>query len=206
MSQPSETASHGLMTRIHGIFNNRRARKILVRIRVPIGIALFAGLVYIAKRDWFLPALGISLFGEFIQLWCFASLDKKGTLAFNGLYKHVRNPMYLGRFFIVLGYLLLLEIWAVIPILFVLYWFYMYNRVRREEKALRKIFGEPYDQYCASVNRFLPSLRGAEGGTLLFWKWKLFLKNNGILNLLAVVITYAMIYLWLFKPFQTEVI
>ncbi len=206
MSQPTEATTNGLLTRIHAAFNNRRARKILVRVRVPIGIGLFVGLLYYAQSDWFWPALGITLFGEFIQLWCFASLDKKGTLAFNGLYKHVRNPMYLGRFFIVLGYLLLLKIWVIVPVLVVLYWFYMYNRVRREERVLREIFGEPYNQYCASVNRFVPSLRGADGGTLFFWKWRLFLKNNSILNLVAVLVTYALIYLWLFKPFQTELI
>ena len=48
------------------------------------------------------------MFGEAIQLWCFASLDKGRTLAFNGPYALVRNPMYLGRYFILLGGLMLL--------------------------------------------------------------------------------------------------
>ncbi len=198
MSETSETTGGGMLDRINGFFSNRRIRKTLVKARVPLGLLLFGGLLYYAKTNWFWIAFGVSMFGEFIQLWCFASLDKKGTLAFNGLYKYVRNPMYLGRFFIVLGYLLLLELWYVGPILAVLYYFYMYNRVRREEKVLVEIFGEPYEAYRRKVNRFLPSWRGADSGSLFFWEWRLFFQNNGLLNLVAVLISYGVAYAWLF--------
>lgn len=197
MSETLETTGGGMLDQINSVFNNHRLRKIWVKWRILFALLLFAVLIYYAKPNWFWAAFGVSMFGEFIQLWCFASLDKKGTLAFNGLYKYVRNPMYLGRFFIALGYLLLLEIWYVGIILAVPYFFYMYNRVRREEAILVEIFGEPYEAYLRKVNRFLPS-RGEESGKLFFWKWKLLFQNHGPANLLAVLISYGLIYAWLF--------
>ena len=167
---------------IHNIFNNERWRKILVSIRVPLVVAGFVFVMSFAKIEWFWAAFAVSLFGELIQVWCFASLDKQGTLAYNGLYKHVRNPMYLGRFFIVLGYFLLLGNWYVIVPLATVYYLYMWHRVQREEKTLKKVFGQPYNDYCEKVNRFMPSFKGMPGGKFLFWRWKLLKQNHGPLN------------------------
>jgi protein-S-isoprenylcysteine O-methyltransferase Ste14 len=82
---------------VHGLFNHPALRRTLVRLRVPLFLALGIALLWFADRSWFLPALGVSLFGEAIQLWCFASLQKNQVLAANGPYALVRNPMYLGR-------------------------------------------------------------------------------------------------------------
>jgi len=38
----------------------------------------------------------------------------------------------------------------------VIYYFYMVNRVKREEAHLRAVLGAPYAEYCAAVRRFLP--------------------------------------------------
>ena len=66
--------------------------------------------------------------------------------------------MYLGRFFIIGGFLLLLgQPWILLPYA-VGYWLYMDSRVGREEARLRKIFGESYERYCAQVRRFVPGM------------------------------------------------
>jgi len=49
----------------------------------------------------------VSVLGEAIQLWSFASLVKNEQLTARGPYVLVRNPMYLGRFFLILGIALL---------------------------------------------------------------------------------------------------
>jgi hypothetical protein len=49
----------------------------------------------------------------------------------------VRNPMYLGRFFILLGFLMLLDQWWLLLAYTVIYWLYMDARVQREEAHLR---------------------------------------------------------------------
>jgi len=74
----------------------------------------------------------------------------------DGLYRHVRNPMYLGYFTVILsefflfGHLLLLGYLAVI-ILFV-HLMVVYN----EERGLEKAFGPEYTDYKARVPRWIP--------------------------------------------------
>lgn len=73
-----------------------------------------------------------------------------------GPYRYVRNPMYIGGFFLLLGlglYLrspaIVLMVAALIPachLLVVLY----------EEPTLRRKFGETYQAYCSAVGRWLP--------------------------------------------------
>ena len=172
-------------------FNHPGIRRALVRLRVPLFIALGAALIWFAKRDWFWPGLAVSVFGEAIQLWCFATLHKKKELAANGPYAIVRNPMYLGRYFLILGALMLPGIPWLLPVYTVLYYFYMRNRVKREEETLRGIFGEEYAEYCTQVSRFLPSLRPFRGNPVLTFRWELLLRNNGHWNFLATAAFYG---------------
>ena len=84
--------------------------------------------------------------------------------------------MYLGRYFILLGFLMLLGAgW--IALYTVAYWFYMDTRVEREEAHLRPIFGPRYDEYCAKVRRFFPGPPLA-GQPVAYWSWTLFRQNN----------------------------
>jgi len=188
---------------INALFNNVALRKFLVRYRIVLGIALvvllFWQLGWRAENFWL--AFAVSMVGEFIQLWCFASLDKNSTLAFRGPYSLVRNPMYLGRYFIILGMLLLLDSGrlAVIIVYTVLYWFYMTNRVKREEALLKEVFGQSYANYCAEVRPFLPRLTPCSNGTLAFWDSRLFRNCHGSRNLIATLVVWGLIALLLFS-------
>lgn len=171
---------------IHRLFNHPGIRNFLRKFRVPLALAAGILLILRIKPEWFLPGLAVSLLGELIQLWCFASLHKKKELAANGPYALVRNPMYLGRYFLVLGALLLAgRPW--LPVVYtVLYYFYMSNRVKREEETLRGIFGREYEEYCSEVSRFVPSLRPFRGNPVMTFRWELLLRNNGHWNFLAM--------------------
>ena len=187
-----------VVNRTHEIFNNAILRGVLLKLRYPIALVLFVLFIPQIKASWFFLGFAISLFGELIQLWCFASLDKNKTLAVKGPYILTRNPMYIGRFFLILGVLLLAgSIWVMLG--FVLsYYFYMVNRVRREEAKLRAVFGEAYEGYCRDVNRFVPSFKGVDWKALLFFKWNLLLENNGHWNLLAMLVGYIVFYFFTF--------
>jgi hypothetical protein len=171
---------------IHRLFNHPGIRSFLRKFRVPLALAAGILLILRIRPEWFLPGLAVSLLGELIQLWCFASLHKKKELAANGPYALVRNPMYLGRYFLVLGALLLAgRPW--LPVVYtVLYYFYMSNRVKREEETLRGIFGREYEEYCSEVSRFVPSLRPFRGNPVMTFRWELLLRNNGHWNFLAM--------------------
>jgi protein-S-isoprenylcysteine O-methyltransferase Ste14 len=90
-------------------------------------------------------------------------VDPPRALVVRGLYRWVRNPMYLSVSLIVLGEALLtrsrplLTYWVV--------WFAVVNLFVRgfEEPTLRRQFGAAYDQYAAAVGRWLPRLRPWRG-------------------------------------------
>jgi len=86
-------------------------------------------------------------------------VDPPRELVVRGLYRYVRNPMYLSVTVIVLGEVLLsgsrplLLYWAI--------WFVAVNLfvVGYEEPALRRRFGESYERYRREVRRWLPRFR-----------------------------------------------
>jgi predicted membrane protein len=179
-----------LVSRIHGIFNNERLRSVLTKLRFPIFVIFFIVLIPRIKPSLFLPGLLVTLFGTVIQSWSFASLNKNTTLAIQGPYVLTRNPMYIG--------LLLTGNILVIFIFTLLYYFYMVNRVKREERQLHILFKEAYENYCRKVNRFLPSFKLIGHRRLWVFRWNLFLKNHGPLNVMTVLSCYAMFYLFTF--------
>jgi protein-S-isoprenylcysteine O-methyltransferase Ste14 len=89
-------------------------------------------------------------------------LDPPRTLVVRGLYRYVRNPMYVAVTTILLGEALLLQSRAL-----VVYWAVFFACVNLfvigyEEPALRARFGESYDEYRRQVRRWIPRvpLRG----------------------------------------------
>jgi protein-S-isoprenylcysteine O-methyltransferase Ste14 len=178
------------------LFNHRPIRIFLGRLRYPICLFLLIFLVFHIERSLLLPGFLISLFGEMIQIWSFASLDKNRKIATRGLYSLLRNPMYIGRFFLLAGCLLLINKILIIPAFAVVYFFYMINRVRREEVKLRETFGEEYETYCSRVNRFMPSFRRFNLKYLLYFKWNLLVQNNGHWNLAVVLSIYLFFYIF----------
>jgi protein-S-isoprenylcysteine O-methyltransferase Ste14 len=85
--------------------------------------------------------------------------DPPRELVVRGLYRYVRNPMYVSVSLIVLGEAVLawsrplLVYWAV--------WFVVVNIfvIGYEEPTLRRRFGEAYAQYTRQVGRWLPRRR-----------------------------------------------
>ena len=82
--------------------------------------------------------------------------DPPKHLVVSGLYRYVRNPMYLSVTTVVFGELLLAPsrglliywvIWFVVVNLFVMGY---------EEPALREQFGGEYDRYTRAVSRWIP--------------------------------------------------
>lgn len=183
---------------IHDLFNHPLLRKLFVVLRYPLAILLLVLLALYARVEWFLPGLIVSFFGEVIQVWCFASLVKNEELTARGPYVMVRNPMYLGRFFLILGFLMLFGNIYVIVVYAVWYWFYMVNRVGREEARLQKLLGEPYASYCKGTPRFMPRLDRLFTPSVWFWDMKVMTNNNGHWNFLSAVAAWVVVAVYLF--------
>lgn len=76
-------------------------------------------------------------------------------LVTTGVYAWLRNPMYAGHLVYLAGAALLFRSWfgAALWIAHAV-WFDL--RVRKDERRLRTLFGEPYETYCGRVGRWLP--------------------------------------------------
>jgi len=82
-------------------------------------------------------------------------------LVITGLYRYVRNPMYVGVAAAIFGQALLFESRDLL-IYGLLVWLAFHLFVRfYEEPTLRKTFGEEYDAFCREVPRWIPRLRRA---------------------------------------------
>ena len=100
--------------------------------------------------------------------WCYAALgdawaisQKKTqttTLVRRGPYRFVRHPIYSFQWLIVAGLLLYLPAWPLAAALVILT-ACMPFKARIEERGLREIFGEEYEDYAREVGPFIPGVK-----------------------------------------------
>ena len=149
--------------------------------------AVFRGLIvsaaFVSLWVWFIPrwfripmqivhpeAWIVVAIGSLIAGWCMLAFGVKGLgtpapfdpprrLVVSGLYRFVRNPMYVG-----MGILLIGEAWligrikiiymAIVALTMVSIFVIVF-----EEPVLRSKFGDDYIEYCRNVRRWIPRLR-----------------------------------------------
>jgi protein-S-isoprenylcysteine O-methyltransferase Ste14 len=72
-----------------------------------------------------------------------------------GIYRYIRNPMYLGHMIFMAGLAMTFQSWAALALLaFHLYWFDA--RAREDEIHLERLFGDAYRAYVARTKRWIP--------------------------------------------------
>ncbi|TPQ37751.1 isoprenylcysteine carboxyl methyltransferase [Bradyrhizobium guangdongense] len=80
------------------------------------------------------------------------------NLVVTGLYRHVRNPIYLAVVAIILGQAILFGDWRLVLFGVVLWLAFHLFVVAYEEPTLRDTFGSEYAAYRANVRRWVPRL------------------------------------------------
>ena len=122
----------------------------------------------VAKPNVISATLGtlLVIFGEFIRLYSVAfigsiSRTRKdslgGKLVNTGPFKIVRNPLYVGNFFIVTGLSIYTSSASLVFLATALFCFQYYFIVQYEESLLEKKFGSEYAQYLQDVPAWIPS-------------------------------------------------
>jgi len=87
------------------------------------------------------------------------------SLVVSGLYRYVRNPMYVAVSLLIFGQGLLFGSIRLLEYgLFVWLMFFAFV-VLYEEPALRRKFGQEYEEYCTDVSRWIPRLHNRENET-----------------------------------------
>jgi len=81
-------------------------------------------------------------------------------LVTEGLFRHTRNPMYVGKFFMVLGAGVASNRWPSLLAITAAYAFMYHTITLAEEAYLRRKFDAAFTEYCRDVPRWWPRLRG----------------------------------------------
>ena len=149
-------------------------KNLLFTVVVPGSVAVYVPLWIVRGQ---LAGSGISVvissglfaIGAGIYCWCLwdfatfgrgtpAPIDAPRKLVIRGLYRHIRNPMYVGVLCILLGWIVLFKSRSLLNYtlgtglcLHLLVVFY-------EEPHLKKLFGISYNDYLTQVGRWLPKI------------------------------------------------
>lgn len=182
------------MASFNDAFNNLTLRKTLLSYRLPIALVLVVALLLNIDPHWYWPGVVVSMVGMLLQLWVFGCIRTRETLAVNGPYMFVRNPMYIARFLLILGFVLMTGIPWLLLVYVPLYYFYMVNRVEREEPVLQEAFGGKYLDYCKHVPRFMPRLKPYHKSRFWYFRRKNFRRQHGLENLAAFLTLYILCY------------
>jgi protein-S-isoprenylcysteine O-methyltransferase Ste14 len=83
---------------------------------------------------------------------------EKHSLITNGIYRHIRHPMYASQWIWVVAQILLLQNWLAGPIDLIFFIPFYILRVRAEEKMMLDAFGEPYRVYIKKTGRVIPKI------------------------------------------------
>lgn len=108
--------------------------------------------------------------GTVVYLWCAwdfarsgkgtpAPYDPPQLLVTRGLYRFIRNPIYVGIGLVIVGEALLFDSIPLLGYAVLLLSLFHLRVVRYEEPRLRARFGTEYQQYCLAVPRWIPHLR-----------------------------------------------
>lgn len=81
--------------------------------------------------------------------------DTATALVDTGIFARTRNPMYLGLLLVLSGWGVWLQSMTNLAVLAVFVLFITEFQIKPEERALQKLFGQAYADYCARVRRWI---------------------------------------------------
>ena len=115
-------------------------------------------------------AFPLWVIGTTVLIWCFWDFLVKGKgtpapinppkeLVVSGLYKYVRNPMYVGILLVILGHFLWFGFWNLLIYAAVVFAAFSAFVIFYEEPTLKRNFGAAYEDYLKQVPRWIPKFR-----------------------------------------------
>ena len=181
----------------------KRIGEFLFRVRsyTPIPLLLVVLILSQTFRLSFLIGFPLVLLGEGLRLWGVAYAGEYTRardvnipqLVTDGPYAFIRHPLYVGNFFLVMGFCVVG--WALMPwmllVAFVLFWIQYYFIIRVEEEHLAEAFGEEYRSYSASVPKYIPWKGRFKRRTAMAPRWEMAWRNEDRTKLSIALILVA---------------
>jgi protein-S-isoprenylcysteine O-methyltransferase Ste14 len=156
------------------------SKKLLRALALLVGILLVPALA--RPTLWSLLAGGILvLLGEMIRVWASGHLMRAEELTTSGPYAYLRDPLYLGRLSLLLGFCVMAWGYAWILLIIglgVFFLNYMPRKYRKEMSRLEDLYGDEYKQYAAYVRSLVPRFKPYSHARKRIWSVDLFWKEN----------------------------
>jgi protein-S-isoprenylcysteine O-methyltransferase Ste14 len=111
-----------------------------------------SGAIFIAVGEWIRLA-GVAAAGTVTRR---RSRDVQRLVTY-GIFRWVRNPLYVGNFFIWMGFVVVSGVMWFLPVAVVLFAIEYTLIVSYEEGVLESIFGQEYLDYKLTTSRWVPS-------------------------------------------------
>ena len=83
------------------------------------------------------------------------SIENASSLVVSGIFKHSRNPMYLGMSFVLLGLTFKFNVIGGLLFTGIFMLFITIFQIKPEEVAMEKLFGQEWKDYTKNVRRWL---------------------------------------------------
>jgi protein-S-isoprenylcysteine O-methyltransferase Ste14 len=135
---------------------------------IPLGLLRTGSQV----QTGFFSSLAVPLWmvGIAMLVWCFwdflakgkgtpAPMDPPKELVVSGLYKYVRNPMYVGVLFVILGHFLWFGFWNLLIYGALVFLAFHSFVIFYEEPNLKQRFSTAYEGYLKRVPRWIPRFK-----------------------------------------------
>lgn len=187
----------------------KSAAAFLVRRRVRITVAIFLLLVL---EDMVIGVKPHSVFnlrdpeavfgavlvglGVALRSWAAGVLHKTWELTTTGPYSIIRNPLYVGSFFIMFGFATLIDdvenIFVILGPLVGLY----YLQVLHEERTLSQKYEARWQAYASDVPRFFPTRLPQLGALLSTWSIRDWLGSREYRAMCATLLGLAALEVW----------
>jgi len=141
-------------------------KPLMEKLKLACVFGLLALLIYLSRPRMPDFAIGVVLvtLGTLVRVWAAGHLTRNQQLTTSGPYQYSRNPFYLGRLLLIVGFALMGGVrHPVVQFLFVVallifFFVYMPRKEQREGDRLRALFGEEYDRWKANVPSLFPRL------------------------------------------------
>ncbi len=147
---------------------NNKWAKYLFKYRGLIPVPFFFIIYFFSKPTKYSIIIGtlVLFLGEIIRIWAGGYIKKYRTLDVDapelityGPYGYVRNPLYIGNFFIGLGISVMSNTLFSYIIFFSIYFFGYSIIIPLEEKFLKEKWKNEYLKYANNVHRVFPRIK-----------------------------------------------
>jgi len=170
-------------------------KKIYQGLVLAVGVVL---LVILARPNAYSVVVGSVLvaIGEAMRIWASGHLQRNQELTTSGPYAYLRDPLYFGRLFLLVGFCIMgwgYDLLLLIVGLGIFFLQYMPRKYRKEMARLEGLFGEQYRKYAQNTRSLVPRFTPYPHAQQRPWSFRLFWKVNREQYLLTGVVFLALI-------------